>query len=92
MTQRRVENTRVHFLTFSPVSVKTRLENCFKTIQGWIFPWMEWTYAEADVSDGYTSEILDIYGYFLFAAPFMTMIPGFINKMVESWTGSRRSS
>ena len=53
---------------------------------------MEWTYAEADVSDGFTSEILDIYGYFLFAAPFMTMIPGFINKIVESWTGSRKSS
>ena len=53
---------------------------------------MEWTYAEADVSEGFTSEILDIYGYFLFAAPFMTMIPGFINKIVESWTGSRKSS
>ena len=27
MTQRRVENTRVHFGTFSPVSVKCSLEN-----------------------------------------------------------------
>ena len=52
---------------------------------------MEWTYADSDppVSEGFTSEILDIYGYFLFAAPFMTMIPGFVNKAVEKCTGSK---
>ena len=53
---------------------------------------MEWTYAKADVSEGFTSEILDIYGYFLFAAPFMTMIPGIINKAVEVWTRGRHSA
>ena len=62
----------------------------FKTIQGWIYAWLEWTYSKADVSDGFISDILDIYGYFLFIAPIFALIPGLIIKIVKSCTGSQK--
>ncbi|CBY36856.1 unnamed protein product [Oikopleura dioica] len=59
-----------------------------KAIQGWIYPWMEWSYAkvnadQADI-DSHVGNLLEIYGLLLFASPLFAAMPEFF-----SWIGSK---
>ena len=65
-----------------------------KTIQGWVYPWMDWTYsavtdsAQSEV-ETYVSNILDFYGYLLYASPLFAALPSLIFKIISSSTGSK---
>ena len=45
------------------VTVFTLMSFRIKSIQGWVYPWMDWTYAEADVEPGFVSDLLNFYGF-----------------------------
>ncbi len=55
---------------------------------GWIYPWMEWSYAKVDADqadiDSHVGNLLEIYGLLLFASPLFAAMPEFF-----SWIGSK---
>ena len=57
-----------------------------KSIQGWIYPWMEWTYSNVPDSDGLVSDQLDIYGYLYLASPLVAFVPGILSFILLKLT------
>ena len=57
-----------------------------KSIQGWIYPWMEWTYSTVPDSKDLVSQQLDIYGYLYLASPLVGFVPGIISVLIEKLT------
>ncbi|CAG5110747.1 Oidioi.mRNA.OKI2018_I69.chr2.g5117.t1.cds [Oikopleura dioica] len=74
------------FLLFATVFVvySTRV----KALQGWIYPWMEWSYAKVpgDTAEieAHVGNLLEIYGLLLFASPLFAALPELF-----SWIGSK---
>ena len=57
--------------------------NRARTISGWMYPWLQWTYANSENASSieiaeHVSGILDIYGYLTFAAPLFALLPELI--------------
>ena len=83
----RLNNLHGHFWNFrvkkcvillSPILVVS----CrVKSIQGWIFPWLDWTYANA-TDTSIVSNQLDVYGYTYFMSPIVALFPGFLSYFV----------
>ena len=46
-----------------------------ESIQGWIYPWMNWVYAGHDADDTISS-ILNLFGYSNFFSPLIALFPG----------------
>ena len=53
----------------------TILSSRTKSIQGWIYPWMDWVYAKHDAADT-VSTLLNLYGYSIFLSPVVALFPG----------------
>ena len=61
--------------------------NRARTISGWMYPWLQWTYANALNSteteiEEHVSGILDVYGYLTFAAPLFALMPELILRII----------
>ena len=52
-----------------------------KSIQGWIFPWLDWTYAKNASSD-VVSRQLNVYGYTYFLSPLVGLFPGLLSLIL----------
>lgn len=63
-----------------------------KSIQGWIYPWMEWTYSTVPDSKDLISQQLDIYGYLYLASPLIGAVPGILSVLIEKLTKSAFSA
>ena len=50
---------------------------------------MDWTYSPAPNSTEKVSDLLDVYGYLLFASPLFAAIPGFLIQLCTFLGGSR---
>ena len=59
-----------------------------KSIQGWIYPWMDWTFSDISDSGQVVSDALDFYGYFVFISPVVATLPGLIFKLISKCTRS----
>ena len=57
----------------------TILSSRTKSIQGWIYPWMDWVYANHDASDT-VSNLLNLYGYSIFLSPLVALFPGIFQQ------------
>jgi len=57
-----------------------------KSIQGWIYPWMEWTYSTVPDSKDLVSQQLDIYGYLYLASPLIGFVPGILSVLIQKLT------
>jgi len=59
--------------------------NRARTISGWMYPWLQWTYAlnstETEIEE-HVSGILDVYGYLTFAAPLFALMPELILRII----------
>lgn len=56
-----------------------------KSIQGWIFPWLDWTYSNIDDDQAKTiiSDQLDFYGYTYFVSPIVALFPGLLSQLIK---------
>ena len=57
-----------------------------KSIQGWIYPWMEWSYSTVPDSKELVSQQLDIYGYLYLASPLIGFVPGVLSVLFQKLT------
>ena len=57
-----------------------------KSIQGWIYPWMEWSYSTVPDSKELVSQQLDIYGYLYLASPLIGFVPGVLSVLFQKIT------
>lgn len=62
----------------------------FRKNSGWIYSWIDWTYSEANVDPKFVSDVLDIYGYLIFLAPLVAVLPGMVFGTAERCTGSKQ--
>ena len=63
-----------------------------KSIQGWIYPWMEWSYSTVPDSKELVSQQLDIYGYLYLASPLIGFVPGVLSVLFQKLTSKLLAS
>ena len=63
-----------------------------KSIQGWIYPWMEWSYSTVPDSKELVSQQLDIYGYLYLASPLIGFVPGVLSVLFQKLTSKLPNS
>ena len=54
-----------------------------RSIAGWMYPWLQWTYAYSENAtsveiEDHVSQILDVFGYLIFASPLFAILPELI--------------
>ena len=52
-----------------------------KSIQGWMYPWLDWTYSGTN-SSTIVSDQLNIYGYTYFMSPLIAFFPGLLSMII----------
>ena len=55
---------------------------------GWIYPWLDWTYANVEGGDEIVSEQLNMYGYTCFFAPIIALVPALLTQLLGFVTKS----
>jgi len=59
------------------------------TILGWIYPWIEWAFANVDNGGTKISNLLNVYGYLAFGGPLWAGIVGSVFTIATKATGSK---